>query len=401
MKINIYFLILVIYFFFNNIFLPQPLLYTILLSPFFIAWLVKVNEGIKIIYYFFYISPFITIHFVNNDINAKSYIISFIYLLSVYIQIITLHQIIRKNKIQEAYFIKIIWINLILTLTALFLFITPYKNLMWITNDLSIGEYSRLKLFTYEPSYYSTLIAPLFFYNLFLYIQERKYKFLFLTILISLILSFSFGVIASIAGTLTLLLIFRAFFFLRKKVIILMLIISLPIILLAFISDNPFSQRMQKILSGEDTSGNGRVIGSTIVSIEVAQRTNPYFGAGLGQSKHIMFGSDLVKEQSWNDDQRIINAVGDTIVTFGYTGLIIRFLIEFLLFFRFKVYLNMFRLSLFIWIFIYQFTGSFLTNIVEYFTWALAFSNIFPKFNFKKPLIKTKKTFENGKKSRF
>lgn len=54
---------------------------------------------------------------------------------------------------------------------------------------------------------------------------------------------------------------------------------------------------------------------------------------------------------------------------------------EWYLFFKTAVYKNYYRLALFIFVFIYQFTGSYITNIVEYVIWILAFSNAFPQFN--------------------
>jgi hypothetical protein len=36
---------------------------------------------------------------------------------------------------------------------------------------------------------------------------------------------------------------------------------------------------------------------------------------------------------------------------------------------------------LFIFIFVYQFTGSFITNLAEYVIWILAFTNAFPQFD--------------------
>ncbi|OAD20778.1 membrane protein, partial [Candidatus Thiomargarita nelsonii] len=119
------------------------------------------------------------------------------------------------------------------------------------------------------------------------------------------------------------------------------------------------------------------------ISFEVASLKSSVFGVGFGQIKVILFGSSIVERLHWAEDQRIINAVGDTIATFGYLGLFIRFWLEIWLFFKTKVYGDIFRISLFLWIFVYQFTGSFITNVAEYFIWVLAFTNIFPQFDFR------------------
>jgi hypothetical protein len=63
--------------------------------------------------------------------------------------------------------------------------------------------------------------------------------------------------------------------------------------------------------------------------------------------------------------------------------------LEIWLFFRTGVRYNYYRLSLFLFIFIYQFTGSFIMNIAEYVCWAMAFKKgIFEEFdkkNFRLP----------------
>jgi hypothetical protein len=45
------------------------------------------------------------------------------------------------------------------------------------------------------------------------------------------------------------------------------------------------------------------------------------------------------------------------------------------------VYNNVYRLAIFIFIFIYQFTGSFMFNIIELTCWVIAFTPSFPEFN--------------------
>lgn len=385
MIINIYLLFFVVFLYFNNLFLIQPLLYTTLLAPIFVYNHYKLKSIQVIFWYFFFTTPFLLIHSFYVEFKF-SYLISYTYLLLVYFQVILFYKVIRENKIKEYFFIKAVYINFFLTVLALFVFFTPFKESLWVVGELSIGQYSRLKMFTYEPSHYSTLLVPLFFYCFFSYLKNNTLKNFFplFVILFSLILSFSFGTLSSIVLAFVIVLIFKSGYFLKKKTIVLIVLIGFFSSTLILTTDNPFKQRLDNVLTGQDNSASGRVYGSMFVAFEIAHSTNPLFGAGLGQSKHILYGSDLVKEQSWADDQRIINAVADTVATFGYLGLFLRFILEFYFFYKFKVYRNSFSFSLFVWVFIYQFTGSFLTNVVEYFSWVLAFSNIFPRFNFKK-----------------
>jgi len=144
-------------------------------------------------------------------------------------------------------------------------------------------------------------------------------------------------------------------------------------------------------MTGRDTSFKGRSFDSFHLAWILAKEKSIFFGIGLGQVK--VLGQGL-----WDSYYRTVfsaneitipNAVAETMAIFGITGLVIRFFIEGYLFYKTKVYTNYFRLGLFIYIFIYQFTGSFIFNIAEYVIWVMAFSSIFPEFNRKNILHKT------------
>jgi hypothetical protein len=79
----------------------------------------------------------------------------------------------------------------------------------------------------------------------------------------------------------------------------------------------------------------------------------------------------------------IPNAAAETLAIFGWAGLILRIGIELFFFFLTKVWTNYYRLLLFLFVFIYQFTGSFITNVAEYVIWILAFTNVFHQFDVK------------------
>ena len=79
----------------------------------------------------------------------------------------------------------------------------------------------------------------------------------------------------------------------------------------------------------------------------------------------------------------IPNAVAETMAIFGWVGVSLRLGIEIFLFFYTRVWTNYYRLLLFLFIFVYQFTGSFITNIAEYVIWILAFTRIFQQFDIK------------------
>jgi hypothetical protein len=119
-----------------------------------------------------------------------------------------------------------------------------------------------------------------------------------------------------------------------------------------------------------------------ILAKQILIKGNEWWGVGLGQIKII--GADVIRDYylyGRNFIVRIPNAVAETFAIFGWIGVGLRIFIEIFFFFHTKVWRNYYRLWLFLFIFIYQFTGSFITNIAEYVIWILAFTNVFDQFN--------------------
>jgi hypothetical protein len=270
---------------------------------------------------------------------------------------------------------------------------------MWSVYDVSTGltKFPRLSMFTYEPSYYSTLLIPLAFYY-YLKIIFFKYPnsgYVFFMVTFPLIISFSLGAILGLSISMGILFFPDIRSFLMKKNVALyvltagVFIIAASIILFYVYPDNPLYLRIGNIFNGKDTSFKGRASDSFKLAWMVAQEKSIYFGIGLGQLK-------LIGTNIWNDFYNTVfdinsitipNAVAETFAIYGICGLIIRFGIEWYLFFRTKTYSNYYRLGLFIFIFIYQFTGSYFFNVAEYTIWALAFSQVFKEFD-RKNIIK-------------
>jgi hypothetical protein len=213
-----------------------------------------------------------------------------------------------------------------------------------------------------------------------------------------LIISFSLGAILGITISFGILFFpdIRSFF-LKKNVAAYALTAGL-FVLAAFVilyyvyPNNPLYLRIRNIFSGKDTSFKGRSFDSFHLAWSVAQEKSIYFGIGLGQLK-------LIGIKIWNDFYNTVfninaitipNAVAETFAIYGITGLIIRFGLEWYFFFKTKTYSNYYRLGLFIFIFIYQFTGSYFFNIAEYTIWVLAFSPVFEEFNRKNILKKSR-----------
>jgi hypothetical protein len=206
-----------------------------------------------------------------------------------------------------------------------------------------------------------------------------------------LLLSLSFGVILGLALSLVITFIYGLGNFFPNKnwpLYVLLagftLLVTLVVVLIVF-PDNIFFHRIANVFSGKDTSFRGRTFDSFILGWQIANAKSPFFGVGLGQVKEIGYNF-FVKFYNYTgytaDEIGIPNAVGDTLATFGIFGLCGRFLLEIYLFFRTKVFNNYYRLCIFLFIFIYQFTGSFIMNIAEYVLWVMAFHPaIFKEFD--------------------
>ena len=168
-------------------------------------------------------------------------------------------------------------------------------------------------------------------------------------------------------------------------------------ILLQFFGDSVFVVRLANVFSGKDISFRGRTFDSFYLGWQIESKKSIWFGCGFGQVKEI--GTDIFNT-FYNtgiyttDNVGIPNSLGDTLATLGIAGVFLRLFLEVYFFFKTKVYSNYYRLSLFIFIFIYQFTGSFITNIAEYSIWIIAFhKNIFEEFD--KVTIRNNKFREN------
>jgi hypothetical protein len=156
------------------------------------------------------------------------------------------------------------------------------------------------------------------------------------------------------------------------------------IVLVLFFRQNPFFTRIRNIFSGQDSSGKGRTVEAFLLANKILQEKNEYWGIGLGQIK--IAGDNIIRNYYlYNMDITVTipNAAAETLAIFGWMGFMLRITVEIFLFFYTRVWTNYYRMLLFFFIFIYQFTGSFITNIAEYVIWILAFTNIFHQFDVK------------------
>jgi hypothetical protein len=301
----------------------------------------------------------------------------------------------KEYKGIDKLFKQILIVNFMLIIIALPFYFLPYsyQKWFWYTNVFTTqSNFTRLALFTFEASYYALLLIPIVYYfilKLVLNLQIIKGKWVLVMIGLPLLLSMSFGVIGGtlIAAAFMLLLHYPSILKYKTPVLILAIIalgiFLSAIIALLFFSDTLVVKRIFNIFIGTDTSTNGRTKESFLIAWEIVQLKSKWWGCGLGEAKFLLPEIISEKFSHWGklSVYRIPNAVAETLAIFGIAGIVLRFGLIFYLFKKTKVYSNYFRLSLFIFIFIYQFTGSFITNIVEYIIWLFAFVNVFPEFD--------------------
>jgi hypothetical protein len=301
----------------------------------------------------------------------------------------------------EKIFRRLLIINFILCLLSIVLYFTPWNDVVWIQQELTKGvnDFHRLKLFTYEASYYATLFVPLFcFYFLQYFFRKNKIKgwLLLLMIFLPFALSFSFGVMAALllSGFLTFIFHFRPL--VRKRRVFNGLIffsifsVAAVSIVYFFFRNGFFVLRLVNIFSGKDSSGKGRTSDAFFLASKLLEKKDEYWGIGFGQIKII--GSDVIRHYYMYGENfvaTIPNAVAETYTILGWTGVILRMLVEVFFFFQTRVWTNYYRLWLFLFVFIFQFAGSFITNVAEYVIWILAFTNVFGQFDVKEKVIVT------------
>jgi hypothetical protein len=395
MKLNKYIFVAFIYFFVNSIALPFGLTYTALLAPLFYVWVIIKRKKEILLPFLAILLPFLLIHVVLVDLDISTYGVSLVNLVLVYIFCQAMYTFLLVCKDIEKVFRRILVINFIFCLIAIPVYFTPWFNLIWDEQVISsgVGRLRRLKLFTYEPSYYALLFTPVFCYFLLQYLfRQNNIKAILLLPMLFLpfVLSFSLGVITSLflAGIVTWMIQFSRLTAKRRIANAVIngatVVASAIAFLVLFFRHNPFFVRVGNFMTGEDSSGRGRTIDAFTLAVKMLKDNNEFWGIGLGQVK--IAGDTIIRNYyQYNLDivVTIPNAAAETLAIFGWTGLVIRLLVEIFLFFYTRTWTNYYRLLLFCFMFIYQFTGSFITNIAEYVIWFLAFTNVFNQFDVK------------------
>jgi hypothetical protein len=394
MAINKYLPFALLYFFFNSLGLPFGLTYTAVLAPFFYWWIVTVRKKDILIPFLVVIFPFLFVQVIFVGVDDKVYLISFLNLLAVYVFCQAVYTFLRDSQKPELVFQKILVINFLFCLIAVAFYFTPERDVFWAKQALTEGvdDFLRLKLFTYEPSYYATLVVPIFFFFLLQILlgQNRQNKWLlFVAILLPIILSFSLGVIVAlllsllIASAIYMKRLMSKWGIIKSIALAASLFVPAVVVLLTVFPENIVLARVQNVLFGNDTSGKGRTYDAFLLSLKIIALKSDFWGIGLGQIK--VLGTNVIKDfYLYTVDYKTVaipNATAETLAVFGFFGLFARLGVQIFLFFHTRVWANYYRLLLFLFIFIYQFSGSFITSPAEYVIWILAFTNVFKQYD--------------------
>ncbi|GAA4457711.1 hypothetical protein [Rurimicrobium arvi] len=384
-----------LYVFFDALFLPGGIYYTTFLAPLFLYHHVRTLRFGAYLWYiaiacgFFLVQRHLIVGYTDYLRSNLLTLLNLSFVVLCYGFFNT-----ADNDRLNLLFRRIVYFNFLMVLVALLAYcIPPVKPLFWYMIPVTMGSgiVDRLKMLWYEASVYSLVFSPFFLY-FFLYgvLIRRRLRFsFFLLLVLPLVLSNSLGVclclIASIAVTV---------FFYRKVFLSPQLFRQL---LLLFLSgclllgtwylldhDNLLFLRLRNILSGHDTSARGRTYEAFAIAGRLCDQYHCWW-TGIGPGQFKLLGKELLfhyYQYSGNvRDIRIPNACADTLIVYGLTGLILRLGLLIFLFFYRKVYENIFRFSLFVFLFIYQFSGSYFNNLIEWVMWALVFSDALTMFS--------------------
>src|SRR4051794_18362212 len=296
-RINKYLPIAILYFFFNSFLLPLGLLYTTLLTPIFILWLYRYPTFNYLWLFFIITAPFVFVHLLKG-VDILVYLKSYFLLFTVFVFGLAFFQFLKNSHSLGRLFRDLVVLNSFLVAFAIIaFFIGPLKEILWYKNALTVGveKLYRLKLFTYEASYYSVVLIPLaiYYYLKILILPFPNKGFVFIIITVPILLSLSFGVIIGL--TLSIILLFCSDIRLLTRspklplYILMTLLVAMAglFLMVQFFPDNVVFIRIENIFKGRDTSFSGRTFDSIYLGWKLAAQKSILFGAGAGQIKVI------------------------------------------------------------------------------------------------------------------
>jgi len=371
-----------IVFFINSlVFFPRGLLITTILSPGFYIWLLLRRQRYVLETFFAAMFPFAFASLVTG-MQKLYFLTSFGLLITCYVTVYAFAVAIQETDHLDDVFRTLIWLNLAFAFVGLLLRFTSLAPIVWqMPGDVdNPANMMRFKGLTYEPSHYGTLLAPLVLYSCWLHIQKRTYRTLGLLAATvgPLLMSLSFGAI----GLVILSVFVVQFKRYRTEARFRWVFVATTVLVLGYLalpSTSGVKLRINNLFTGNDPSANVRTSMAFESAYAMAKSKDIWFGIGFGQQKVI--GSYFLAP-----NQRVIpSAVAGTLEEMGLVGVALRFGVIFYFFFKTRPDRDPYRLSMFIWVFLFQFGASYKDNLAEYMVWIFAFSPSVGFFSAKQP----------------
>lgn len=383
----------IVLFLFNSAFTGDRFTITLLLTPF-LLWMNIKNYGVKWLFVFFgIVGLHLTLTYAQL-ISPIDYIKSTMVLFGqVNLALVVFAELKTNPSSFERAFPWILSIALLMAIVAVLGFnIELIHPLFWYDKSISSGiQFPRLKLLNYEPSFLSMWLFLFWVWSLYGRMKSRNQRYVLglITTSILLVMSFSMGAIA-IGGASVMIALFLYWHTFQtwansKSMLRYGLILGAAFLVVLFVfPNNPFTHRIINIFEGGDTSVKGRTIESFMLAKRALIENKAFWGLGLGQIKYV--AKDLIVNYYQYTGEiaqtvRIPNSAAECLATFGPVGLLLKIGTELYLAKRLKVYKNVFSMTLFLFIFCYQFAGSYLTSYLEFTLFAIAFASPLNQFD--------------------
>lgn len=318
-----------------------------------------------------------------NYINITKLIINVIKIyICVYIFIFT------KTNLFKYDIRKIIsYVSLMFTISIPISLILSNNNILWRLND-KFNEFSntRLRLFYYEPSelafYVSIIIIFLFYYLLKDSFNNRKYKFYIISLSTVLYLTKAMSAIAFVILSLSVMYINYTRKNISPKKIVIFISVSIIcaiFIVIFFNSESQLLNRLNSILSGKDGSANYRIkVGFDILKSALVNSNGIGIGLGNLNTPYI---------QNIYSKYGMVEIISNSFMYFFAEGGILAILYLGLFLVYSIVYINkkksFIRYGLFLFIILYQITGGYFTNPVNWIIYGIILSETKFENNFK------------------
>ena len=364
----------VIYFLLNSVGLPAPLTYTTGLGLLKNRIILK-EYGLVLAALLVVFAGYSVLH-ISQGVVLKDYLFSTGFYGLLIVSALAAFIFLKENQsyIRPAFqLVSVLSFGLFVVATIFLL--TPYSSLFW-TDHKFIGdgaELIRYKGMSYEPSHYALTLSPVFLF----FLAEVVFRFtkkalLYLAaVAIPIVLTLSFGFVLAFGGSFVVVFVvglFRGRWFRPRTLLILVVVVSIASVAMLNHS-NPISDRVHHILSGEDTSVNGRTTEAFMLAQQCAATQSEWWGIGQGQIKYV--SEEIIRPYYQNLDPvgyskenwpilRIPNSLAETLAIYGFSGLILKLGLLLFFFVIFRGYTKYFTLAEVSFMFGYQFVGSYI-----------------------------------------